>query len=136
MSNVISNEVKLNIAIAAIQNSELRIKDLAEQFNVSPTSVRRAKENFAEEALLKLEEMQNAQNAQNASLSDPFNNYKGYRPRNGRMSIIRSVIAELGVDANPKEFYDRVSVLSAENDLYPIKRAAVYVLMRQEIAKL
>jgi len=133
MSNVISNEVKLNIAIAAIQNSELRIKDLAEQFNVSPTSVRRAKENFAEEALLKLEEMQNAQNA---SLSDPFNNYKGYRPRNGRMSIIRSVIAELGVDANPKEFYDRVSVLSAENDLYPIKRAAVYVLMRQEIAKL
>lgn len=133
MKIAISNEVKLSIALAALQNSELRIQDLAEQFDVSPSSVKRAKRDYADEALKQLELLKAEQSK---VIADPFGNYRGARPRNGRMSIIRAVIAELGAQASPSELYERVAELSLENNLYPIKRSAVYVLMREEFAKL
>ena len=133
MKIAISNEVKLSIALAALQNSELRIQDLAEQFDVSPSSVKRAKRDYADEALKQLELLKAEQSK---VIADPFGNYRGARPRNGRMSIIRAVIAELGAQASPSELYERVAELSLENNLYPIKRSAVYVRMRAEFAKL
>lgn len=129
MTNVISNEIKLNIAVTAIQSPELKTKDLAEMFSVSETSVKRAKKAFAEEAMKKLDEAK-------SKVADSMDHYRGYRPRNGRMAIIRSVIAELGSDAKASDMYARVSELSAENGLKPIKKTAVYVLMSQEIQKL
>lgn len=131
MKNVIANDVKLNIAVAALKDSALKIKDLAAMFSVSETTVKRAKKDYAAEAMKKLDEAKAAANA-----TDPMDHYRGYRPRNGRMAIIRSVIAELGKDAKASDLYDRVSELSAQNGLKPIKKTAVYVLMNEEIKKL
>lgn len=131
MKNVIAADVKLSIAVAALNNPELKVKELAAQFGCGETTVKRAKKDFADEAIAFIEAEK-----QKAQAVDPMDNYIGYRPRNGRMAIIRQVIKELGVTAAASDLYDRVNELSTEAGLKTIKRTAVYVLMREEIAKL
>lgn len=47
---VIDTSIKLNIAIEAQKNPTASVKDLSSQFNVSESTVKRAKKDFAEEA--------------------------------------------------------------------------------------
>lgn len=134
MKTVIAADVKLNIAVAAIKNPSLKTKELAAQFGCGETTVKRAKKDFADEAIQFIEAEK--QKLQADQVADPMDHYRGFRPRNGRMSIIRAVIKELGKDAAASALYARVSELSTEAGLKTIKRSAVYVLMREEIAKL
>lgn len=134
MKTVIAADVKLSIAVAALSNPALKTKELAAQFGCGETTVKRAKKDFADEAIKFLEAEK--QKLQATVVADPMDHYRGFRPRNGRMSIIRAVIKELGKDAAASALYERVNELSNEAGLKTIKRTAVYVLMREEIAKL
>lgn len=122
----IDSNVKLNIALEALKQPELTTKALSLQFNVSESTVRRAKKDFAEEALKALEILQAP--AANAVL-EPVEAPRGFRPRNGRMEIIRDVAAEMGLDSETKDLYTRVNEVALEMGVEPIKKSAFYVLI-------
>lgn len=118
--------VKLNIAVEAIKQPDLSIKALAAQFNVSESTVRRAKKDYEAEALKAIELLQAP--AADAVL-DPVDLPRGYRPRNGRMDIIREVANKMGLDSDTKKLYTRVNEIAAERGVEPIKKSAFYVLI-------
>lgn len=118
--------VKLNIALEALKQPDLTTKALSSQFSVSESTVRRAKKDFAAEAQAAFDLLQ-APGA-NAVL-DVVEGPRGYRPRNGRMEIIRDVANEMGLDSDTKDLYTRVNEVAAQMGVEPIKKSAFYVLI-------
>lgn len=148
MKTAIANDVKMNNVIVALTDITLKNRELAEQFGCSEAAIARAKKAFVEnvraQAAAAAEKATKKATAPAAKDATPapastvdVNDNRGFRPRNGRMNIIRQAINELGgAKADPSAVYDRVCELSKKAKLHPIKRTAVYVLMREEIAKL
>lgn len=123
--------VKLNIAIEALKQPDLTTKALSAQFNVSESTVRRAKKDLAAEAQAAIDAaaLLQAPGASQDLAIEPLELPRGYRPRNGRMEIIRQVTKEMGLDSETKALYTRVNEVAAEMGVEPIKKSAFYVLI-------
>lgn len=62
---------------------------------------------------------------------------KGFRPRNGRMDIIRAVVNAMGVGTPTQELLDKVNEVSKQRGLKEINKTAFYTLVsevRKELA--
>lgn len=62
---------------------------------------------------------------------------KGFRPRNGRMDIIRAVVKAMGVSTATQELLDKVNEVSVSRGLKAINKTAFYTLVsevRKELA--
>lgn len=62
---------------------------------------------------------------------------KGFRPRNGRMDIIRAVVKAMGVATATQELLDKVNEVSVSRGLKAINKTAFYTLVsevRKELA--
>lgn len=125
---VIDTSVKLDIALEALKQPTLTTKELSAQFNVSESTVRRAKKDYATEALKAFELLQAPGASQDLAV-EPLELPRGYRPRNGRMEIIRDVGQQMGLDSDTKALYTRVNEVAAELGVEPIKKSAFYVLI-------
>ena len=125
--------VKMNIAIASIKQPDLTTKALSTQFGVSESTVRRAKKDLAAEAQAAIDAaaatLLQAPGASQDLAIEPLELPRGYRPRNGRMEIIRDVANEMGLDSETKDLYTRVNEVAAEMGVEPIKKSAFYVLI-------
>lgn len=124
---IIDAAVKLNIAVEALKNPALKTKELADMFDVSERTVRRVKNEYAEAALKAFEEMKAKE--LEAVAASKSKGPKGWRPRNGRMSIIREVVDKMGVDAKTSDVYAEVNRISVERGVDPIIKTAFYVLV-------
>lgn len=56
---------------------------------------------------------------------------KGFRPRNGRMDIIRAVVEKMGVDASTADLFAKVNEVSVARGLKPIQKTAFYTLVSE-----
>lgn len=56
---------------------------------------------------------------------------KGFRPRNGRMDIIRAVVAKMGVAATTADLFAKVNEVSVARGLKPINKTAFYTLVSE-----
>lgn len=56
---------------------------------------------------------------------------KGFRPRNGRMDIIRAVVNKMGAEAKTNELFDQVNKVSVMRGLNPINKTAFYTLVSE-----
>lgn len=56
---------------------------------------------------------------------------KGFRPRNGRMDIIRAVVEKMGVDTPTSELFAKVNEVSIARGLKPIQKTAFYTLVSE-----
>lgn len=133
----ISNETKIEIAMAAIKEPGIKNLALAAMFGVSESSVRRAKKDFAAEAQAKLDEL-NAKQAQTQSKETKTKKKKfqdfptrdrGFQGFNGRVAIHDQVFAELGLDAKSKELFDECNKRAVEYGLRPISRGSFYAML-------
>lgn len=129
----IDNAVKLNIAIEALKQPDLTTKALSSQFSVSESTVRRARKDYAAEAQAAIDAaaatLLQAPGASQDLAIEPDELPRGYRPRNGRMEIIRDVAKEMGLDSDTADLYTRVNEVAAEMGVPPIKKSAFYVLI-------
>lgn len=56
---------------------------------------------------------------------------KGFRPRNGRMDIIRAVVQKMGVNASTADLFEKVNEVSVARGLKPIQKTAFYTLVSE-----
>lgn len=56
---------------------------------------------------------------------------KGFRPRNGRMDIIRAVVEKMGVKASTADLFAKVNEVSEARGLKPIQKTAFYTLVSE-----
>lgn len=56
---------------------------------------------------------------------------KGFRPRNGRMDIIRAVVNKMGAEAKTTELFEQVNKVSVMRGLNPINKTAFYTLVSE-----
>lgn len=56
---------------------------------------------------------------------------KGFRPRNGRMDIIRAVVQKMGVAATTADLFAKVNEVSVARGLKPINKTAFYTLVSE-----
>lgn len=56
---------------------------------------------------------------------------KGFRPRNGRMDIIRAVVEKMGVNASTADLFAKVNEVSEARGLKPIQKTAFYTLVSE-----
>ncbi len=67
--------------------------------------------------------------AANKSPSKPDD--KGFRPRNGRMDIIRAVVKAMGASTATQELLDKVNEVSKQRGLKAINKTAFYTLVSE-----
>ncbi|MNE16907.1 hypothetical protein D3C80_1098670 [compost metagenome] len=95
--------------------------------------MRRAKKDLAAEAQAAIDAaaatLLQAPGASQDLAVEPLDLPRGYRPRNGRMEIIRDVANQMGLDSETKDLYTRVNEVAAEMGVEPIKKSAFYVLI-------
>lgn len=125
MKNVITHDVKVKVAAAFIDNPSLKIKEAADKFDVSESSVRRFKSQYVDEAaeLLKqkiaakkkkaaeeiaVEATKKADTKETAK-DEEVKPKRGYQGRNGRMAVLREAFAEFGLGGDKAELMVKVN---------------------------
>jgi len=134
---IIADDVKLNIAVAALKNPDLKNRELAEMFDVSETTVKRSKKNYAEDALKVFEAEKAAEAEKLAAKNKPSKKAKaedvpvgkkGYKPRNGRWMILDAMFAELGFEDSAK-LYEEANKRGVAAGLPLLNRASFYAML-------
>lgn len=87
----INESTKLAIATAAIKHPNMTVAKLAEKYDVSETSVRRAKQNYTAQAKLAME--QTKQKVAKVSKATPGK--KGWQGKTGRIVLVRKAVAKM-----------------------------------------
>lgn len=135
--NVLSDDQKLNVALAFARNPDLKVSEAAVQFNIGETSARRYRDTFAEKAIAVLKAEKEAAEAAEASTAiagrSVENPNMGFRERNGRMSFIRAAVAELGTSAKAAVVYARANELAAKDGVAALNKSAFYALKSEVI---
>jgi transposase-like protein len=116
-TNTIANEVKLNIAVAAIENNT-SVKELAVEFGVSESTVKRAKVAFAEAAKAAIEAKNKPKKAKRTKAVEvETSGVRGFKPRNGRVTIIKSMIPREAEFASFNELWEEFNNICVANGL-------------------
>lgn len=115
----ISNEVKVQIAIGAIKG--MSTKELAAKYNVSESTVKRAKVSHMAEATKALEKSAKAKTEKAVK--------RGFKGRNGRVTVMREVFAKHDAFGNASELFDLVNKASKAAGLKEMQKASFYAML-------
>lgn len=137
MKSTISAQVKYDIVKSVVIGKE-SISDVAAQFNVSPTTVRRYKAALEQQVLDDAVKAADAAKQEQAKpTSHRVSGYdipltkRGGRARNGRSAMFYSAIGKFGIDAPSDKLYNEVNRLSVEANLSILNKATFSAMLSE-----
>lgn len=121
MKNTIAHDVKVKVAATFVNNPALSVKDIAKEFKLSESSVRKFRQSFLEKAAeILLLQIAGSNDLTSDIVDKPTiqitkpskrdtEDKRGYQGRNGRMAILNDAFAKYGLDGDRDELMINVN---------------------------